>query len=66
MANPITPTGEGYRTKSQRGRLREVQILEQIRPMGFFEMDKALKLNLEDGAINFERSNQIAQKYRSY
>ena len=29
-------------------------------------MDQALKLNLEDRTINFEWSNQIAQKCRKY
>ena len=33
--------------------------------MVLLEMEEALKLNLEDGTIYFERSNQTAQKCRS-
>ena len=34
--------------------------------MGLLEMDEALKINLEDGSIDFEHSNQTAHKCRSY
>ena len=34
--------------------------------MVLLKMDEAFKLNLEDGTINFEWSNQIAQKCRKY
>ena len=33
--------------------------------MRFLELDKVLKLNMEDETINPERSNQIALKWRS-
>ena len=33
--------------------------------MILLEIDKILKLNLEDKAIDFERSNQITQNRRS-
>ena len=36
-----------------------------MEPMTFLEIYKVLKLNLEDKAIGFERSNQITQNWRS-
>ena len=47
-------------TMSQWVHLREVQLLEQTGPMVLLSMDEALKIHLEDGTIDFERSNQIA------
>ena len=42
---------------SQWGRLREEQLLESL-----MYMKKTLKINLEDGTIEFEQSNQSTQK----
>ena len=44
--------------------LGEVQLLKQIEPAISLEIDKVLKLNMEDEAIDFEWSNKITQKRR--
>ena len=51
---------------NQQGILREVQLIKKTEPMVLLEIDKVLKLNLEDKAIDFEQSNQINQNWRSY
>ena len=65
LANQIAHIGQSSWTKSQWDAWGMYNFSNKLDQWYFSKWTKVLKLNLGDETIDFKRSNQIAQKWRS-